>query len=118
MPGRPVPVLAATILALAAGCGSGSGGTEAKPTSTCSSSMCTVNYPAKERNNQDSMGGPGITVFGVDTALATIGQGAALLRVGSGPISLTKGETANTNGLIVKLVDLSPTQAVVTYTKG
>jgi hypothetical protein len=105
-------------LTLVGACGQSNQGVTAKPTtSNCSATACTVSYPAKARNNQDSTGGPGITVLGVDTQLATIGQGAALLKVGSGSVSLTQGESVTQAGLVAKLDNLSATEAVVTFKK-
>lgn len=105
-------------LALLGACGQSAGGESASPTmSNCSATACTVSYPAKARNNQDSSGGPGITVLGVDTQLETIGQGAALFRVGTTSLNLTEGQSATQAGLGVKLTSLTPSQAVVTFTK-
>jgi hypothetical protein len=62
------------------------------------------------------MGGPGIPVLGVATKSATIGQGAAVMRVGDGSVTLDQGRSTKQAGVVVK-VSLSATQAVVTFTK-
>jgi hypothetical protein len=105
-------------LVLIAACGQSAGGATAAPTtSNCSVTACTVTYPAKARNNQDSIGGPGIQVLGVDTKLFTIGQGAALMRVGDGSMTLNQGQSQKQAGMVVKVLSLSDTAAVVTFTK-
>lgn len=101
-----------------AACGQSSGGASAAPTtSNCSATACTVSYPAKARNDQASTGGPGITVLGVETKLETIAQGAALMRVGAGAVTLTPGESVTQAGVVAKLTSMSETQAVVSFTK-
>lgn len=118
MSSRIAVILSLATVSLLAGCGKeNTGGTDAKPTSSCTASTCTVTFPAKARNNQASMGGTGLDVFGVSTALAEIAQGEALLKIGPGSISVAQGETATSNGLTVKVISLSETQAVVSFTK-
>ena len=106
-------------LLLLAGCGNAesTGGTDAKPTSTCAGTTCTVTFPAKHRNNQGSEGGPGTTVFGVDAQLETIEQGQGLFKVGGGPLTLAEGATGKAGGLTVTVVTLAPESAVVKFTK-
>jgi hypothetical protein len=107
-----------TGLLLLGTCGQSSGGATAPPTTAnCSATTCTVTYPAKARNGQASTGGPGITVLGVDTQLMTIGQRAALMKVGTGSVTLTQGESGTQAGVVAKLMSMSDTQAVVTFTK-
>jgi len=109
---------AAALGLLLSGCGQKSGGATASPTSQCTANSCTVTYPAVFRNNQGSTGGPGITVLGVDTQLASISQGLALLRVGTGAVSLEAGKSQQAAGLTVKAVSLAQDNAVISYTKG
>ena len=112
-----VVVLVPVVVALAA-CGQSNAGETAKPTqSNCSATACTVTYPAKARNNQASAGGPGISVLGVDTQLVEIGQGAALMKIGSGSATISQGQSATQSGLTATVTSLTDTQAVVTFKK-
>lgn len=113
-----VAVLMPVLVALAA-CGQSNAGESAKPTtSNCSATACTVTYPAKARNNQASAGGPGISVLGVDTKLVEIGQGAALMQIGSSPATnIEQGKSTTQAGLTATVTTLTSTEAVVAYKK-
>jgi hypothetical protein len=106
------------VLVALAACGQSNAGESAKPTtSNCSATACTVSYPAKARNNQASAGGPGISVLGVDTQLVELGQGAALMRIGSTSANIEQGKSATLAGLTATVTSLTSTEAVVAYKK-
>jgi hypothetical protein len=116
--GARVAVLSAALGLLASGCGQSSGGASAAPKSQCVDVICTVTYPAVFRNNQGSTGGPGITVFGVDTKLEEISQGQALMRIGGQAVTLQPGASRQAAGLTVTAMSLAPDSAIINYTKG
>jgi hypothetical protein len=80
--------------------------------------ICTVTYPAVFRNNQGSTGGPGITVFGVDTKLEEIAQGQALMRIGGQAVTLAAGASQQAAGLTVTAISLGRDNAIINFTKG
>jgi hypothetical protein len=53
----------------------------------------------------------------VETQLSTIAQGAALMRVGDGSVTLAQGQSAKQSDVVAKLTSMSDTQALVTFTK-